>query len=161
MWGALKHKYMMGANTHSRDVMSIAMENNSKVIRGDQRSSQARGCRGLRDKGCLPSRTSGADVSKTAKSNGAVAVAITSVDAQHTTYQTGTIFELSDRVMLLLLQRLTKRNTREGDEKIFQVLMELIRTPVYLLVEEGFERPAELLDIVVGALDSDRRGRGK
>lgn len=53
--------------------------------------------------------------------------------------QTGTSFGLSDRITLLLLRRLTKLNTREGDENIFQVLMELIRTPVYLLVEEGFE----------------------
>jgi len=160
----------MVANTYMKNIVPIAMRNNSKAIRGDQRGSQARGCQGLGDRGSLFSRASDTGVSEAAKSDAAVAAAITRIDAHHTAHQTqitGKLFKLSDRVTLLLLQHLIKLSRREtaglfiplewyeGDEEIFQVLMELIRTLLHLLAEEGFERFTKIFDVVVEALNSD------
>ena len=109
-------------------------------------------------------------MAKTAKSNSAGAATIVYTDTQHTASQTQIVrevLELFDRITLLLLQRLIKLSRREtggllipfkwheGNEELFQLLVELIRTPLHPLAEEGPKRLAKILDIVIEALNSD------
>lgn len=111
-----------------------------------------------------------ARVAKTAKSNRAGATTIGRIDTHHTTFQTQImteLLELLDCITLPLLQHLIKLSRREtsglliplewyeGDEEFFQVLVKLVQSPLHPLIEEGFERLVEILDIVIETLDGD------
>lgn len=109
-------------------------------------------------------------MTKTTKSKSTSATTIADTDAQYTAFQTKIttkILKLIDRIVLTILQHLIKLSGRktsglliplewdEGYEELFQLLMEVIWSPLHPLVEEGLERLAKIFDVVVEALNGD------
>jgi len=109
-------------------------------------------------------------VSKTTKTKTACTATIARIDTQNTAFQpkiAAEVLEHFNRITLPILQHLVKLSGGEtngllvplewdkGYEEFFQLLMELIQSPLHPLVEEGLQGLAKVLNVVDETLSAN------